>query len=91
LGTEATFAELATPILRAFGYEPERKHPRSAKDWMHWHRDESNIVRAYALRDGDHSGVSIIGEGEIPTGLREALIERVTEATNWRIAHSPSP
>ena len=35
------------------------------KDWMLWNRGRDDIVRAYAFKDGDRSGVSILRQGEI--------------------------
>lgn len=83
----ATFTDLAAPIFERFGYTPEEKDPRASRDWMHWNRDYQNVVRAYAFRTADQAGVSVLGQGEIPEGLGEALIRRVAESTDWRFAN----
>jgi hypothetical protein len=82
----ATFIGLATPVLAQFGYTPEEKSERSAKDWMHWNRGFQNVIRAHAFRHEGRSGVSILGQGEVPEGLEQAVIQRVAESTNWSLA-----
>ncbi len=83
----AALIDLVTPTFRTFGYTPEQKHPASAGDWMHWNRSLHDLVRAYAFKDGERGGVSILGQGDIPEGLGDALFRRVTDSTNWRFAN----
>jgi hypothetical protein len=83
--TLATFINLATPVFVQFGYTPEEKGERSGKGWMHWNRGFGNVIRAYAFEDGDRRGVSILGQGEIPENVEEAVVQCVSESTNWNL------
>lgn len=82
----ATFIDIATPVLATFGYAPEEKYRDAARDWVHWNRGRGDVIRAYAFRDDDRSGVRILGQGEIRAGVGHAVIERVAESTSWRRA-----
>ena len=86
LAALATFVDLATPLLAQFGYTAEEKASDSLKDWMHWNRGLHDVVRAYAFKNADRHGVSVLAQGEIPDGLAEALIQRVAETTGWTFA-----
>jgi len=80
--------ELVTPVFSEFGYAPEKKHPRAASDWMHWNRGNQDVIRAYAFSEGNLGGVSVIGQGEIPEGLAEAVTHRVSESYGWDVIRS---
>jgi hypothetical protein len=85
----ATFVSVTAPVLERFGYTLEEKHKNGARDWAHWNRDADNLIRAYAFRNSDRSGVRIIGQGEIPNDLEAAILQRVAESTDWEVI-SPS-
>ena len=89
LVTLAEFIGLATPVFARFGYTPEEKGERSGKGWMHWNRGFGNVIRAYAFKDEDRRGVSIVGQGEIPEELEEAVVQLVSESTDWRLVTTP--
>jgi hypothetical protein len=88
LAALAAFVEIATPVFCEFGYAPEEKHPKAARDWMHWNRGPQDVIRAYAFSEGNRGGVSVTGQGEIPEGLAEAVIRRMAESTGWDVIRS---
>ena len=65
--------EVATPILSEFGYAVEAQ----GRSWAHWTRGFQNVIRAYARSDADGHGIIVVGQGEIPDGVGEALANRV--------------
>jgi hypothetical protein len=80
------FIRLGTPILADFGYLLEPKREDAAKDWAHWQGAEfSDVIRAYAFRDGKRKGVSVYSEREAPDALEVMLVEHVSESTGWGV------
>jgi hypothetical protein len=56
-------------------------------DWAHWTHGFQNVIRAYAFANEDSGyGVGVFWEGEIPEGVRDALMQQVLESTDWHLA-----
>jgi hypothetical protein len=54
--------------------------PSKDTEWAHWTRGFQNVIRAYAFHDYGEVGIRIVGQGEVPTGIADAL-STVAEST----------
>jgi hypothetical protein len=73
-------AEIATPVLLGCGYELEGR----GRDWAHWTAGSRNVIRAYAFRGDEVSGVSMHRQGDVPSGVVEEVARAVVAATGWQ-------